>query len=866
MANSIRMKVMKIDFISRFKRTTLLLVIGIVLFSPEKSFCQAYGLGFNGQESSKDIRTGIDLSPNDFFSFKEEFVLGFKMLLRPNVKMYFGYITRIIDKNGKNIDLIFNYRSPDSSSIEVVCGQKLTRISFNADIRKLCLKWTEFRLKVDLKNNKVILSSPNNDFQEEYIGTNLIGEVKILFGMSDFSHFKTSDLPSMNIKDICIYEKGKLAYSWLLDEISGEIAYDQIRNKKATIKNPVWLKPEHSNWQKINTTTLTGNCEIAFNEQDENLYLIGEDQLIVYSVKNNKDETLIYKEKAKNLLKGRQAFYNPDTKSIFICDIDQKTVSEFDFKTLNWIQVDPQKTLETIFLHHNQHYYSTEKSLYVFGGYGQHEYKNLIQKIDFNTRNWVIVKPTGDVFNPRYLASAGDLNDTVFLLGGYGSVSGKQIINPQNYYDLLAFSLKDHQVRKIYDFVPPAEDICFSNSMVLDPEDRTFYTLSFSVLKYDGFLQLIKGSLQKPDLQVVASKIPYSFHDVKSFSSLYFCKSSKKLIAATMLVNNQNQTEFNLYAISFPPNGLWDEPKGSKATSFMWFYALGLTIIILVFSIFIRKHLRKRKQSNSYSSQNHKVRVDVEANMRIEETVSVEKETVRNSVFFFGGFQVFNSNGSDITHRFSPLLKELFLLIWINSIKNNRGISSEKLNEILWLDKDEKSASNNRAVNIAKLKQVLAEIDTCTLSHKTSYWKIEFDETIVYNDYLDCLKIAGSKKTLTKEKINKLIDLSLKGGFLANSNYTWLDDFKANISNDIIDILVEFALNQKVEEDPDFILHLADSISIFDIVNEEAMILKCKAFTFLGKHSLASNTYTKFSKDYKSLYNQYYKKLFIEII
>ena len=281
------MRVKKIDLISNFKRITFAITIVIVFFLPKIAFTQSYGLGFNGQEFSKDLRTGIDLSPAGNFSFGNEFEISFKLLLRPNEKMYFGYITRIIDKNGKNIDLIFNYRSIDSSAIEVVCGQKLTRICFNADISKLCLKWTEFRLKVDLKNNKVSLLSSTNDFQAEDMGGNLTGEVKILFGMSDFSHFKTADVPSMQIKDICIYEKDKLTYSWLLDESSGEIAYDKIRNKKATIKNPVWLKPEHSDWHKINKTNLTGNCEIAFNEQDEKLYLIGEDQLIVYSVKNN---------------------------------------------------------------------------------------------------------------------------------------------------------------------------------------------------------------------------------------------------------------------------------------------------------------------------------------------------------------------------------------------------------------------------------------------------------------------------------------------------------------------------------------------------------------------------------------------------
>jgi DNA-binding SARP family transcriptional activator len=415
----------------------------------------------------------------------------------------------------------------------------------------------------------------------------------------------------------------------------------------------------------------------------------------------------------------------------------------------------------------------------------------------------------------------------------------------------------------MYDFVPPSEDICFSNSMVLDPEDRSFYALSFSVIKYDGFLQLVKGSLQKPDIQLIASKIPYSFHDVNSFSSLYFCKSSKKLIAATMLVNNQNQTEFNLYSISFPPNELLEGQNSTKNISSKWIYISGL-IIILVFSLFIRKYLSKRKKSNIYIAGN--LKVEVEPNMKIDETDLIEKETFKNSIFFFGGFQVFNSKGSDITNRFSPLLKELFLLIWLNSIKIDKGISSEKLTELLWFDKDEKSANNNRAVNIAKLKQILSEIDSCTLSHKTTYWKIDFAETIVYNDYFECLRIIRSKKLLTKEKVYLIIDLSRKGGFLLNLNYEWLDDFKSNISNAIIDVLSEFALKQKIEDDPDFILHLADSMFNFDIVNEDAMMLKCKALTFLGKHSLAANTYSKFAKDYKILYDQHYRIPFTEIV
>ncbi|MCX6326769.1 MAG: galactose oxidase [Bacteroidia bacterium] len=707
------------------------------------------------------------------------------------------------------------------------------------------------------------LSSPETNFIADDTGANLTGDVKILFGANDFSHIKTTDLPSMNIKDICIYEKGKLKYNWPLDEIEGNYAKDKIQKKIAEIKNPVWLKPEHSNWQKVYSSTLTGNCEIAFNRQEEKIYLIGDDQMFIYSVKNNNSEAVNYQNKAKNLLAGRQAIYDPDTKSIFSYDIDQKTVSEFDFNTHTWHQEDPKNTLATVYLHHNQYYSQSEKSLYIFGGYGQHEYKNLIQRFEFNTGNWETIKPTGDIFNPRYLASAGELNDTIFILGGYGSLSGQQILNPQNYYDLMAFSIKEHKFKKLYNFVPNTEDICFSNSMVIDPVKRTFYALSFPVFKYDGYLQLIKGSLQKPELKPIAGKIRYLFHDVRSFSTLFCCESSKKLIAATLLLNKQNQSEINLFSISLPPNENTNEQKTEHNINSRWFWLLAFLGIIPVFYFLFLKLFRNGKNANVPDHLNSGLS---HAPILNEHEADVaEKETYYNSVLFFGGFQVFNKKGTDITLRFTPLLKELFLLIWLYSIKNNKGISSEKLTELLWFDKDKNHACNNRAVNIAKLKQIIAEIDTCSLSHKTAYWKIEFNESVVFNDYLECIKITGNKKTLTKEKINKLIVLVNTGAFLMNSDYEWLDEFKADISNTIIDILIEFASIQKIEEDPDFILHLADSIFNCDIVNEEAMILKCKSLTLLGKHSLASNTYTKFSKDYKILYDQCYNKSFNEI-
>ena len=51
------------------------------------------------------------------------------------------------------------------------------------------------------------------------------------------------------------------------------------------------------------------------------------------------------------------------------------------------------------------------------------------------------------------------------------------------------------------------------------------------------------------------------------------------------------------------------------------------------------------------------------------------KPRVTQSVYdflLFGGFQVFDKESKDITNKFSPLLKELFLLIWLHTLKNKQ--------------------------------------------------------------------------------------------------------------------------------------------------------------------------------------------------
>ncbi len=179
---------------------------------------------------------------------------------------------------------------------------------------------------------------------------------------------------------------------------------------------------------------------------------------------------------------------------------------------------------------------------------------------------------------------------------------------------------------------------------------------------------------------------------------------------------------------------------------------------------------------------------------------------------------------------------------------------------------DSKTAKNNRAVNIAKLKHLLSEIDTCTLSRNTSYWQVEFNDSIVYNDYWSCIKSINQERSLSTEGLMQFLCLINKGPLLGNASYEWLDEFKLDCSNIIIDSLSHFVEKDENGLDPEFLIQLADAILIFDMMHEEAITMKCRSLTTLGKHSLAKDIFAKFSKDYFTLYDEPFKRSFTDII
>lgn len=839
--------------------TTIL--YGIFFIYGGTVYAQTYGLKFQGHDVSLDKRTELNLSPNDYLSFQDEFEVSFDYKL-DHIKgsAIFGYVFRIINQDNHNVDLL-STPSPDIR-LNIVIGKTNSIIPIYYPPNSIN-NWINLRIKFIVREDKMVFYTPDTFYVQDNIGFKKEDSYKIIFGANDYGQFKTSDVPSMNIKNLKVFEKGKLKYNWLLNEKENNFASDRLKNKKAEVKNPVWLQLSHHSWQSRINEELDGSVMVASHPEEGQIFIVGESELIIYSAEDNDIESVRYKNKAPVLISGYKAIFNTLDNKIYFYLVDDATVFSLDVKNGEWNKIGMGSKTESTYRHHNSFFNASNNSIYLFGGYGVHKYYNLIRKIDLSDNSRIDLPTNDTIFRPRYLAGLGALKDTLFFLGGYGSHTGNQLINPHSYFDLFAYSIKDGSLFKKFEIPHLIDDMIVGNTMWVNEKDRSYYALIYSKSTFDGELQLIKGSLDSSEVELVGDKIPFKFLDVRSVAKLIYMPVVNKLFAYTSYFNDET-TEIAIFSIDNPPNATVEVVENSdNGKSTIYFYLLAVFLILSTVGGWLYLKRRNKTTSVEESTAEQDLRPKKES---ISELDSPKLTHINYNVILFGGFQVFNKDFEDITNKFSPLLKELFLLILLHTFKNEKGISSEKITEVLWYDKSEKSARNNRAVNIAKLRSILDQVGSCELSKKTGYWKILFNDTNIKNDYADFLAISASRNNLTKQKVNLLIDITEKGAFLSNLQYQWLDDFKASISDSIIDTLVEFGQSCEINSEAEFVIDLADSIFNFDVINEDAMILKCKAQYQMGKHSHAKGTYQKFFKEYVSMYGQEYEHSFLNVL
>lgn len=623
---------------------------------------QNYGLQFSGHEVPLNERTELYLTPDKPLHFDNSFQLSFDFGFQPNLTSYFGYIYRIVI-GSKSIDFMHGFLPDTENNFQLIFNNQPSNITFPIPLDTLTSEWTHFDFRIDLDAGTISCVLEDTTLVDQIEGYDAREGLRIFFGAHEFDQFTTTDVAQIKIRDIRLGTDSKKKYAWPLKQYSGDVVVEEKHHRDGWVKNPNWLLNLHANWKKIGQLELDGLAQSAFNQDDDLLYLATSTSLLTLDLIDNSISKENYNEPFK-ILSSNTLIYDSARDCLISYSIDQNYKSVYDQFSRTWSVFPDDTTSLTRYWHHNN-FIHPNGDLYLFGGYGNFNYKNTVLRSAPGASGFDTVNYTGE-FYPRYLAATGysEENERLYILGGYGSKSGQQTVSPDYYYELLEYSFRDSSFTLTYDCSEDAQAFCFANSAVI--HGQQLYALAFSKYQFDNTLQLIHIDLQDPAIDQLGSPIDFKFIDIQSNVDLYFSRVSKKLIAVTSYLDG-NKTELNIYTIAFPPQESIDTMSAPGSNGSDWFG--NVFVYILLFLLLLAGGLAWFIFGSKRKKHNIPVAEDAEKIVDSSKFKFRHKESFTSSIILFGGFQVIDKEGNDITGSFTQLLKRLLLFIMLYSLK-----------------------------------------------------------------------------------------------------------------------------------------------------------------------------------------------------
>lgn len=838
-------------YVDKIKFLLVLLFLPLLWTKAEAQVGLNSGLYFNSHEVIQDERTSLNLTPTTSLSIKEKLVLDFDIRFRPG-DGYYGYIFKMLGDESVPIDLVSNLAS-ETENFWLVVGDQSVLSFYWKDLGGVIYnEWAKIKLTYTPETGEFTLSINGIEKKATLKGFTKMEDFQLVFGASKVPEMLNSDVCPMTLKNIRLHDSDVLLRNWELKKHSDGVVYDEVKSYAAEVKFPNWEIDKHIYWRKSQKIIMPGILGITSNPSSDSIFIVGLDQLKLYNTSSGETSTYTYQFGNPYPCLDNNFVYNSETKEIWSYSFDTVAINKLDLKSFKWTSA-PDTCPEPDLWHHIRLFNAPENEILTFGGYGHYTYKANIMVLKDGSSSWDSINKSNQI-PPRYLSSMGWMDDQkVLLYGGYGSPTGNQGINPQHYYDLYSLDLQTKNIEKIRELAGITTPFTPVANSILTEDKSSFYTLIYNNINYNTYLQLVEIGIENEDFKVYEDSIPYNFLDTKSWAGLFLNPSESKLIAIT-----QTDSLVEIFQQAYPPllkNQATQPTNSNTRIGRILFLFIG--VFILLGSILVFRKYR-RFQVSTVSDQNPQ-----ENSMP---GLPVKENRKSTSIILMGGFQIFDSSGTDITGQFTPTIKQLFLLIYLSSILDKKGISSEMLTELLWSDKSATSARNNRNVNISKIRLILEKVSPkLLLTHENTFWKIEHDDS-VYSDILDSQKLFQKVKSGTKLsdlEVERLLTNSSKGGICPSVQAEWMDQFKADFSAQLLDVLFEL---MRQTEDHTLLAKLSDSILKLDPLNDEALRQRCFSLSKLGKKGQALTAYNQFCKDYSNLLGQDFEVDFNELL
>lgn len=818
------------------------------------------GLSFYGNDKNISERTSYNVFGKQQYLPKNHLSITFEISLYGSYSI--GHILTCKNDTEEIFNLIATQDQTKSDSVYFNLNISRTGQKLIIPIHRSLMEkgvWHTLHLSFDSKDGSaslcidgVSISAKN---EKDIFKKN--EKVKFIFGICD--HYL--DLFPFAIRNLQ-YSTDKKEYFFPLDEYSGNVVHTSKGQAMGIVNNPYWLYQTHFNWTKTGELPEKEIAAVYMDSKENRIYIYTSSQTYAYNISSDKiqsqknnfhgifrfikggGENYQYIEKTGNLIlfnnlqasgiMGTTALYNRHANSLEI-------IGNSDLGSR---------------LHHNSAFMDKEcRNIYQFGGYGKMQYHNCFHVMNLKDYTWKPTSFSGDQIEPRFYSSVGldysDDHEDVYIYGGYGNEAGRQDDGGKYFHDLYKIRLKDNSISEIFNFNPKKRDMVPCRDLIMRPEENEFYTLCYSQYKPESNLVLWKFNWSDGTCKAVSDSIPFLSQRISTQAHLFESIKSNCLICVLQEFMTPENSKIKIYRLSTPlvDNSVHANTEENQSSKTLFLYA---GIIILGILTIVLAGKRKKKVI---------VPEGKEASETIQETVQIKEDaeeiqTYSNRFFILGDFTAFDRSGKDITYLFSSKLRQLFLLIFFHTFRStSHGISSNEISSIIWPEKELSKSKNIRGVTIKNLRDALSDIDGINLVNDGGKWFFEIDWTVCSCDYMDILE-ADLSDISGYDSISTYVRLLRRGSILKSENLDWLDIFKSEFEESILQTYGK-VMNEAFER-ADYMMSykISQVLLLADPLNEDLMKVEINSLIGLGDPIKARMKFRQFSLNFYDAYKK----------
>lgn len=774
---------------------------------------------------------------------------------------HLGYILNITDTKNNSYSLssihlnnaqFFNFNI-DSKSNKLQIPLALTQLKRHI--------WMPVKIHLDLKANTVSIFINGQWYKAG--GFNFEGAItpKIYFGKNE--HY--SDVPKMAIRNLVVTD-GDKNFTFPLNEWSGKIVFSSDGDDLGMVDNPVWLINESYFWTPKFTRGFAEVAGINFDEAAQRLVIFKSDSLISYDVQRNTLSTQAYQNKCPVPLHLGKSIINTKENKLYAYETlkapnqfqPAKSVASLDLSTLKWDAVGAATITEQRH-HHNIFYDNKQEKFYLFGGYGSFKYYKDFFEYNKQTDSWDKVAFTGDKIMPRFFSgfSQANENNDVYIFGGYGNQSGNQVVGGQHFYDLYRVNLTTRTIKKCWEIKPPAVDFVAANNLIISKDKKHFYAICYAHDKPKTSLSLYKFSIKDGSYEVVSGNIPAKGERIESDINLFYNPKQEMFYCAIQEFTTPDASTIRVYSLASPPVRQQDY-VASLQTRIAPGWAKGLLLPLLVIVLLIAIggaafiYFKRKKRTAGVPDS-------IDQDAAVIAIHKKEDERRANAVYMLGDFTVYDKNSRDITYMFSPKIKQLFILLLLNS-DDEHGVVSKRISATLWPEKEPGKTKNIKNVTINHLRGILADINGIELTFTSDTYRFTFTEEFFCDYCAVSNAISSLNNHMDSEGKNILdwLELIARGCLLQHVPEPWLDDTKQLYEESLMPLLAPEV--KRIYEEGDYrkTMEIARVILNIDPFNDIAIKYKLKSLRRTKGIEYAHKVYNDFAAEYEKSLGEHY--------